>query len=139
MCLIAVGISALACKDPGKPAGTGTGTPVTPGSAAPARAHEGPTLPADDHSDHPSPSDAWGGAIEKSIAAAAPELEKVSCADFECKAMIAGDSEGALATKSAALQSEDSLRSLGAQSIVFGAPETKNGRLTLPVTIAFER
>ena len=50
---------------------------------------------------------------------------------------VARRHQGALATKSAALQSEESLRSLGAQSIVFGAPETKNGRMTLPVTIQF--
>lgn len=137
MCLIVVGISALACKDPPtKPAGTGSGSSATPGSVEPARAHEGPTLPTENHS---ADSDAWGAAIEKSIAAAAPELGDVSCAAFECKATVAGDNEAAIATKSAALQSEDSLRSLGAQSMVFGAPETKNGRLTLPVTIQFER
>ncbi len=87
-----------------------------------------------------SPEDrAWADATEQAIAATAPELENVACAGQACTALLAGDTDAALATKTAALQSDTSLRSAGALSITFGTPETKNGRPSLPVTISFER
>lgn len=142
MCLILVGVFALGCKDPpAKPRESGAGSTPTPARAAAgsaqARAHEGPTLPA---SSGTSPEDrAWADATEKAIAATAPDLEGVTCTGQSCTASLPGDTEAALATKTAALQSDDSLRSAGARSITFGAAETKDGRLSLPVTIAFDR
>lgn len=137
---IVVGISALGCKDPpSKPAETraeGTSTPAAAvGGSAQARAHEGPTLPDETNSE----DRAWADATAKAIAATAPDLENVTCAGQSCTATLAGDSEAVLATKSAALSADDSLRTTGAQSIKFGAPETKTGRVTLPVTILYER
>lgn len=81
----------------------------------------------------------WADTTAKAIAATAPELENVTCTGQACTATLAGDTEADLATKSAALQADDSLRSAGALSITFGAPETTSGKLSLPVTIAFER
>ncbi|NVB82603.1 MAG: hypothetical protein HOV81_29755 [Kofleriaceae bacterium] len=81
----------------------------------------------------------WADTTAKAIAATAPELENVACAGQSCTATLAGDSEAALATKTAALQADESLRSAGALSITFGAPETRGGKVSMPVTIAFER